>query len=65
MTVLSYDPAGAYSIKVLRRGDRLHQVSNVIMTLVTAAHLDGLPIFVLKKGERYWLVRFLGDFELN
>ena len=30
-TVLCYDPAGSYSMKVLWREDMLHQVSNVIM----------------------------------
>ena len=30
-TVLRYDPAGSYSMKVLWREDMLHQVSNVMM----------------------------------
>ena len=34
-TKLRYDPAGTFSMKVLWREDRLHQVSNVIMEKTT------------------------------
>ena len=45
MTVLHYDPAGAYSTKVPWRGDKRCQVSNVIMTN-KSVHIKAIKLSV-------------------